>query len=121
MTWPRTNLTASIVKVGDYLNQRRDTLSDDLINQTESLLTQAQDLLNSTEGDTGESATDELTDMTALLESTYTTLQSYVPPTPTPAPYGSTCGDARARHNNLIHLQTEFETERHPDGKPLFY
>jgi LCP family protein required for cell wall assembly len=82
----RTNLTASMVKLGDYLNLRRDTLSDDLINQTESLLTQAQDLLNSTEGNTDESATDELTDMTALLESMYTTLQSYVPPTPTPAP-----------------------------------
>jgi LCP family protein required for cell wall assembly len=82
----RTDLTESIVKLGDYLNQRRATLSDDLINQTESLLTQAQDLLDSTEGSTEESVTDDLTDMTALLESMYTALQSYVPPTPTPAP-----------------------------------
>jgi len=82
----KTNLTDAITKLADYLGQRRDTLSDDLIAQSESLLTRAQNLLDSAEGDPDESVTNDLMDMTALLDSMYDTLQGYVPPTPTPAP-----------------------------------
>ena len=72
-------LTAAITKVEDYLAQRRDTLSPELIMQTEALLSASYQTLEAAN-------TDEMTDATALLNNMYATLFGYVPPTPTPAP-----------------------------------
>ena len=82
----KTKLTESIIRLGDCLNQRRDILTDELITQAESLLIQASELLDSAADSMDESVTAALNDMTALLDTMAKTLQSYVPPTPTPAP-----------------------------------
>ncbi len=79
-------LTEAIIKLQDYLNQRRDTLSPELIAQTETLLLQAQGLLESAADTTEQAVTGGMTDMAALIETMYATLSQYVPPTPTPAP-----------------------------------
>lgn len=79
-------LTEAIIKLQDYLNQRRDTLSPELIAQTETLLLQAQGLLESAADKTEKTVTDGMTDMAALIETMYATLSQYVPPAPTPVP-----------------------------------
>ncbi len=84
----KINLDKAIIKLQDYLNQRRVTLSTELIAQTEALLTQAEELLDENtvyvKGD--EAAAKDMDDMTVQLEALYQTLLVYVPPTPTPAP-----------------------------------
>ena len=84
----KINLDKAIIKLQDYLDQRRATLSPELIAQTEALLTQSEDLLDANDayvkGD--ETAAEDMNAMTAELEAMYQTLTAYVPPTPTPAP-----------------------------------
>ena len=84
----KINLDKAIIKLKDYLDQRRATLSPELIAQTEALLAQSEDLLDANDayakGD--ETAAGDMDDMTAELETMYQTLLIYVPPTPTPAP-----------------------------------
>ncbi len=84
----KINLDKAIIKLQDYLDQRRATLSPELIAQTEALLTQSEDLLDANDayvkGD--ETAAEDMNAMTAQLEVMYQTLLVYVPPTPTPAP-----------------------------------
>jgi len=84
----KTNLDKAITTLQDYLNQRRTTLSTELIAQTEALLTQAEELLdeNSAYVTNDEAAAKDMDAMTVQLEVMVQTLTAYVPPTPTPAP-----------------------------------
>ena len=84
----KISLDKAIIKLQDYLDQRRKTLSPELIAQTEALLAQSEDLLDANDayskGD--DTAAEDMNAMTAELEDLYQTLLVYVPPTPTPAP-----------------------------------
>ncbi len=84
----KINLNKAIIKLQDYLNQRRTTLSPELIAQTEALLTQAEDLLdaNNIYVISDETAALDMNDMATKLEAMVQTLTTYVPPTSTPAP-----------------------------------